>query len=194
MKIVDHCTRTCSCSYQNQASLAFVHMPEAEMWTFSTYKGDDKGVETLGLNFGAPGDRITGDGMLWQRIDRFKRYALRMEPRDKLVWQGGHAGDAWITSGGLAGVESITVPVLMKGGKAEKNDKATRTYTVRMHFSGARGLDISLEGRLVASGVSAAGPVVKEFRKVLVTGPLDIELCVARGLTVINGLELILQE
>jgi hypothetical protein len=46
----------------------------------------------------------------------------------------------------------------------------------------------------VASGVSAAGPVVKEFRKVLVTGPLDIELGVARGLTVINGLELILQE
>ena len=58
-------TRTCSCSYQNQASLAFVHMPEAEMWTFSTYKGDDKGVENLGLNFGAPGDRRAGDGTYW---------------------------------------------------------------------------------------------------------------------------------
>src|SRR5256714_4167499 len=27
-------TRTCICSYQNQASLALVPMPEAEMWTY----------------------------------------------------------------------------------------------------------------------------------------------------------------
>jgi len=26
-------TRTCSCSYQNQSSLALIHMPEVEMWT-----------------------------------------------------------------------------------------------------------------------------------------------------------------
>ena len=58
-------TRTCSCSYQNQASLALVHMPEAEMWTFSAYKNDDKGVDKLGLNFGAPGDRRAEDGTYW---------------------------------------------------------------------------------------------------------------------------------
>ena len=58
-------TRTCSCSYQNQASLAFVHMPEAEMWTFSAYKNDDRGVDNLGLNFGAPGDRRAKDGTYW---------------------------------------------------------------------------------------------------------------------------------
>ena len=40
-------------------------MPEAEMWTFSNYKGDDKGVDRLGLNFGAPGDRRAGDGTYW---------------------------------------------------------------------------------------------------------------------------------
>ena len=180
-------------------AMALVHRPDNPSWS-TYYSTTEKSavagtpIRRIGYNFGAPGDRITGDGVLWQRVDRFKRYALRLEPRDKLMWQGGHAGEAWITSGGLAGVESITVPVLMKGGKAEKNDKATRTYTVRMHFSGAQGLDISLEGRSVATGVSAAGPLVKEFRKVLVTGPLDIEIVVARGLTVVNGLELILQE
>ena len=58
-------TRTCTCSYQNQASLALVHMPEAEMWTFSTYKNDDKGVDNLGINFGAPGDRRAKDGTYW---------------------------------------------------------------------------------------------------------------------------------
>ena len=58
-------TRTCTCSYQNQASLAFVHMPEAEMWTFTTYKNDDKDISDLSLNFGAPGDRRAKDGAYW---------------------------------------------------------------------------------------------------------------------------------
>tara|TARA_B100001245_G_scaffold109295_1_gene79805 strand:- start:108 stop:1352 length:1245 start_codon:yes stop_codon:yes gene_type:complete len=40
-------------------------MPEAEMWTFTTYKNDDKDVSNLGLNFGAPGDRRAKDGTYW---------------------------------------------------------------------------------------------------------------------------------
>ena len=35
-------TRTCSCSYQNQTSLALVHMPELELWT--TYYGRPKNI------------------------------------------------------------------------------------------------------------------------------------------------------
>jgi PAS domain S-box-containing protein len=35
-------TRTCSCSYQNQTSLALVHMPELELWT--TYYSQPKAV------------------------------------------------------------------------------------------------------------------------------------------------------
>jgi len=36
-------TRTCSCSYQNQTSLALVHMPEVEIWT--TYFDERKDVD-----------------------------------------------------------------------------------------------------------------------------------------------------
>ncbi|OHB78336.1 MAG: hypothetical protein A2W31_09210, partial [Planctomycetes bacterium RBG_16_64_10] len=60
-------TRTCSCGYQNQTSLALVHMPEVETWTISLFK-DLRGVdwiERVGLNLGAPGDRCADDGTLW---------------------------------------------------------------------------------------------------------------------------------
>ena len=42
--------------------------------------------------------------------------------------------------------------------------------------------------------MTASGPLVKEFKNVSVTGPLDIQLSAARGSTLINGLELILEE
>jgi len=58
-------TRTCTCSYQNQSSLALVHMPEIEMWTFNRLAPDNAPVTHLGLNFGAPGDRRGPDGTLW---------------------------------------------------------------------------------------------------------------------------------
>ena len=61
-------TRTCSCSYQNQTSLALIHMPEMEMWTYSQIGSDmEPGarLKRLGVNFGAPGDRRSDDGVLW---------------------------------------------------------------------------------------------------------------------------------
>ncbi len=58
-------TRTCTCSYQNQCSLALIHMPDVEMWTFSPIpRGLDR-VQRVGINFGAPGDRRATDGTLW---------------------------------------------------------------------------------------------------------------------------------
>ena len=49
-------TRTCICSYQNQTSLALIHMPSIEVWTFNPMKWDGKPVHQVGINFGAPGD------------------------------------------------------------------------------------------------------------------------------------------
>lgn len=61
-------TRTCSCSYQNQTSLALIHMPEVELWTSSLLGGLGDGAESirqLGINFGAPGDRRSDEGTMW---------------------------------------------------------------------------------------------------------------------------------
>jgi len=50
-------TRTCSCPYQNQTSLALVHMPggDVEIWTFDPMEWNGDPVRRVGINFGAPG-------------------------------------------------------------------------------------------------------------------------------------------
>ncbi|MCH2202103.1 MAG: PQQ-binding-like beta-propeller repeat protein [Fuerstiella sp.] len=61
-------TRTCSCAYQNQTSLALVHMPELEFWTINptaTNHTEFDQLSRVGVNIGAPGDRRTDDGVLW---------------------------------------------------------------------------------------------------------------------------------
>jgi len=61
-------TRTCSCAYQNQTSLALVHMPELEMWTVDNaaiLASNDERIQQLGINFGAPGDRRDQQGLVW---------------------------------------------------------------------------------------------------------------------------------
>ena len=58
-------TRTCSCSYQNQTSLSFVYMPHLEYWTNNEIKWSGKQVKQVGLNFGAPGDRMADNNTLW---------------------------------------------------------------------------------------------------------------------------------
>ena len=64
-------TRTCSCGYQNQTSLALVHMPDVELWTYNRFGADaasDETVERVGINLGAPGDRRADDGTLWKEL------------------------------------------------------------------------------------------------------------------------------
>jgi len=58
-------TRTCSCSYQNQTSLSFVHMPQLEYWTNNEIQWSGKPVKQIGINFGAPGDRMADNNTLW---------------------------------------------------------------------------------------------------------------------------------
>jgi outer membrane protein assembly factor BamB len=60
-------TRTCSCGYQNQTSLALVHMPDVETWSLfpvADLPGGDW-LERIGVNLGAPGDRRAKSGTLW---------------------------------------------------------------------------------------------------------------------------------
>ena len=71
-------TRTCTCSYQNQTSVALVHMSDVEVWTYvrldaetapadqiSSEPAVPQKIRRMGLNFGAPGDRLGPNGTLW---------------------------------------------------------------------------------------------------------------------------------
>ncbi len=67
-------TRTCTCSYQNQTSLALINMPDdfyqfppVESWSFDYYPTpkEPRPVKHLGINFGAAGNRFNDEGLLW---------------------------------------------------------------------------------------------------------------------------------
>lgn len=58
-------TRTCTCSYQNQASLGLIHMPDADVWTALSVEPDLETVERIGINLGAPGGRRADNGTFW---------------------------------------------------------------------------------------------------------------------------------
>ncbi|MBN2130044.1 MAG: PQQ-binding-like beta-propeller repeat protein [Sedimentisphaerales bacterium] len=164
-------TQTCTCSYQNQTSLAMIHMPDVEMWTFSD-PGDGNGpVERVGINFGAPGDRKADNGTLWlehpgvggsspeldvtltpENPPWFRRHSLRLK-------QGNLK---WVEASGLRGVRSIGIRVC--GLPGEKRRKASdarptagpgdeRSFAVNLHFvepddkkPGQRVFDVAIEG------------------------------------------------
>ena len=119
-------TRTCSCSYQNQTSLALVHMPDVEVWsvnalaaTESVESTDDRDgfVENVGINFGAAGDRHDKNGTLWLEFPAKAGTSppLRVRYNDDAKVYSQHAstrsGDplAWVSSSGIQNIRELTI-------------------------------------------------------------------------------------
>ncbi len=185
-------TRTCVCSYQNQTSLAFVHMPEVEMWTFNTFSLGDEPVNRLGINFGAPGDRRDDDGMLWldypsvggpspdipiqitsQQPEWFIRHSSRV----------GGDGLKWVGASGARGLTSFSITL-------DKKAEEDRLYTVALYFiepdevkPGARVFDVALQGRrvledfdIIAEARRTNHMIVREFEGISVRGDLTVTL------------------
>ena len=183
-------TRGCTCSYQEQASLALAPMPEAEMWTFFTAREVKAVVRRVGINLGAPGARKGDDGTLWLEYPPVGG----PEPRPKVTtspanpdWFRRHSsmvtadGPAWVGASGAKGLRSLSITL--------SHDPAPeRQYTVRLYFmepdtlhTSRRVFDVALQGR----------PVLKEFEVGMEAGGLNrvvMEECkgvrVGRELTV----------
>ncbi len=201
-------TRTCTCSYQNQCSLAFVHDPEVEVWTFSSVESGKAPIRRVGLNFGAPGDRLSAAGTLWldwpsvggpspdpsvkvrpSRPKAFRHHMSHIEGGDL----------KWVAASGLEGVESMTIEL---GRKA----RTPRSYTVRLHFAepaasakaGERVFTVNLQGKDVLKDFdivkAAGGPrrtIVREFRNVRVTDSLTVKFAAKTGKPLICGVEIV---
>jgi outer membrane protein assembly factor BamB len=202
-------TRTCTCSYQNQTSLALVHMPDAEMWTYTAMKKPSAPVRRLGLNLGAPGDRRAPDGTLWLEYPMTGGPTPRVEVRhtpEKLDWFRRHSsqvegGLSWVAASGAEGLETLIVTL---GGA----DDPERGYTVRLHFAEPgdpgkvqRVFHVELQGKRVLEnlnvGKEAGGPgraLVKEFKGVKVGRDLTVRLTPADPvgpLPVLSGVEVV---
>lgn len=201
-------TRTCSCAYQNQTSLAMVHMPEVEVWTFNSL-ADPKGpIVRLGINLGAPGDRRLDDGTLWLDYPDVggpsPKITVAAQPEDT-HWFRHHSSRIqegtypWVAASGALGLQTLRVQLQPEGSEEKR-------YQIRLFFAENAGaepaervFDIRLQGDVAAEGVDvvslAGGPYrehVLEFPGVAVTDDLVIELTPRSKLeTLLCGVEAI---
>lgn len=131
-------TRTCSCSYQNQTSLALVHMPEIETWTVNALAQTDnrgKRVDSLGVNFAAPGHRRAPDGILWIEAPAaavedsplkiaiggdaklYSRHSSALAPTDD------HPDYRWVFASGVEGEAELSIDTVFSANEPKKDDE-----------------------------------------------------------------------
>jgi len=197
--------RTCTCGYQNRTSLAMVHMPEAEMWTYTTLGQAGGPIKKVGVNFGAPGDRLADNGVLWLDYPSvggsspnigvttvpsnprwFRHHAARFE--------GENLG--WVTASGAIGLTNIAIPL---------NNAEETEYLVRLYFAepenaeaGQRVFDVAIQGQQVLSNfdvaqhaVSDGSGIVREFWPIKAATNLTLTLTPLVGQPVICGIEVL---
>jgi outer membrane protein assembly factor BamB len=185
-------TRACGCAYQNRSSLALVHMPEVEYWTFGAHPAPGR----LGLNFGAPGDRRAENGTLWLDVPSVggpsPDLPIGILPegvqysRHHSSWIRGGEGLAWVAASGMVGARRISIPLPGAGSGA---------WTVCLHFAepldlrpGERVFSVTLQGREVMKSfdiVRACGgarrAVIRAFEGIAAKGALEVTLTPADG-------------
>ncbi|HPY52054.1 MAG TPA: malectin domain-containing carbohydrate-binding protein, partial [Sedimentisphaerales bacterium] len=172
-------TSTCTCSYQNQTSLAMVHMPDVEMWTFSKVEPSDAPIQSVGINLGAPGDRRAENGTLWLEYPIVGGSSAELDMAvapEELSWFRRHSSRlrrsdiSWVEASGGKGLRSVRVRVSGGVGWALahadgsqhglkpilQQANAQKSYTVHLHFmepenkkAGERRFDVALNGQTV---------------------------------------------
>jgi hypothetical protein len=203
-------TRTCRCSYQNQTSLALVHVPEVEVWTDYGDKGPEGAIRSVGINLGAPGDRRAENGTLWLEYPKVAgpspaiNISVTPETTRKFSYHSsrvqGDDGLPWVAASGLDGVSTITLDlgasVVGGSGAGAIGAEEERLYAVALHFAepadlkpGERKFDIYLQDVLVRQGldvVAEAGganrALVLRFGAIPVTRELVVRLTPTQGI------------
>ncbi|MEC7677774.1 MAG: PQQ-binding-like beta-propeller repeat protein [Planctomycetota bacterium] len=137
-------TRTCSCAYQNQTSLALVHMPQVDLWSVDDFASNHQlkePIKHLGINFGAPGDRRDEQGQLWLEYP----IIAGASPNIEVTWNDdvtvkqqhtsrvGDVDHPWVFASGLNGVQelSLTLEDLPKTG----SENPIHQYQVTVYLS-----------------------------------------------------------
>lgn len=113
-------TRTCTCSYQNQTSLALVTTPDLDSWTANDIARGNGRILDLAANLGAPGDRRESGGPLWFDVPSVggpsPALPITLEG-PALTWfrqpTADFSGDLpWIAASGVQGELRVTVDLL----------------------------------------------------------------------------------
>ena len=198
----------CVCNFPIQTSLALVHSPELDHWTWG---GKPTTPNRLGVNLGAPGDRLSEEGTLWCEFPVPRgltpEVALQLQP-PRPTWfrhetsrvEGG--GLTWVGASGAKGIEEVIVAL-------GPEDHAAGLADVLLYFAepedlevGDRVFDISVQHEPMLREFDvvkeSGGPrrvVVKAFPQIQIADALTIRLtpCESSRLqeTVLCGVEVV---
>jgi hypothetical protein len=195
----------CTCSYPLPVGLALVSLPAThEQWA-TWGAGEASGIRRVGINLGAPGDRMTEAGTLWLDYPPVggpsPAVSVATEPEkpdfyyQHSLWIQGGRGWPWVAASGARGLRKLTLSGL----------RADVEYTVRLTFAdpdhedaGKRVFDVLVQGKKVLErfdpaleGGGRMRAVTKEFSRVASDGRLSVELAPQQGEPILSGLELV---
>jgi hypothetical protein len=201
-------TRTCQCSYQNQTSLALINMPWMTYWTNSNYSWSGKQIRNLGLNLNAPGDRTSGDNILWLeypfvagadpeipvKMDTLDYFRVRKDPISI-----SSETTPWISASSIGGIRSLEITL------SEEPMVPESSYRVNLYFSepeksqeGERVFNVLLQGERVLENLdifretgSMDRELVKSFYGIQAGKTLTLEMIPVKDNTLLAGIELI---
>lgn len=199
----------CTCSYPLPTAMSLVAMPEShEQWSsWGETQLKPQSIQRIGLNFGAPGDRITRDGTLWLDCPSVGGPSPKVHAKSVPVnlkstyrhslWMKDDGNSPWVSGSAVEGLQQLTLHDLKPG-----------RYTVKLFFAelknasaGDRVQDISVQGQTVLNDfdvLSRAGgemrPVVHSIEDVVVEDVFTLTLSATRGTTLISGIELVRNE
>jgi hypothetical protein len=194
----------CTCSYPLPTGLSLYSLPEShEQWTTWGEIAPDQlsgKIQRLGVNFGAPADRMTESGTLWLDYPSaggpspgIEIETIPANPKSYYhhsVWMKGGEGQPWVAASGLEGIESVVIKGLKPG-----------VYRVGLTFANPTGeerrFNIRLQGREVARDFSSGGRMIgatTSFPEIESAGSLEVELVAGVGPTQLSGIEVIAME
>ena len=204
-------TEACVCSYPLPAGTALAARPQSDeqwaVWGGVPASALEGKLHRVGINFGAPGDRMTQDGTLWLDYPVIGGPSpvlqIEMKPAKpkyyyrNSLWMRGGRGWPWVAASGVKGVERICLRGLKNG-----------DYIVRLTFAepdqsvkaGGRVFDIKIQGAVVESAfdpVLRTGGFMRSMtlsskRAVSVKdGELTISFTPRQGETILSGIEIV---
>ncbi|MCS7468097.1 PQQ-binding-like beta-propeller repeat protein [Stieleria sp. ICT_E10.1] len=209
-------TRTCSCAYQNQTSLALVHMPEIETWSVHNGASDARPgemIRNLAINFGAPGDRRDEDGMLWLEhpVVAGDSPPLSVMTNPDTRYFSRHSSTApfadrpWVAASGADGITELRLALTL----TDKNDapgeheeeREMKRYDVELVFAApqpgekeTRVFDVHLQNKRVAENVTIDGveqtTSTLAFHDVEIGNELQVQFIAKQGAPVLSGIKL----
>lgn len=119
-------TGNCTCNYPVYTSMALVAMPpEFEQWSAWGDVAVEAPVRRLGINLGAPGDRVAENGTLWLDWPSVggpsPTVPVQVSPEDAepfyrhAMWIDGGQGWPWVSGSGIKGLKRLRIePVALK--------------------------------------------------------------------------------